>query len=236
MAALSGQRTFLEIQGDIAAILGDGFAFGTTSYPTLTQAKQIINRHYKQFTSKRPWKWMQKSTTFNTVAGTTQYTLVDGVAEEITLRIANQSMPLNWISREQFLQQYPGGWTTTGNGLPTMYVPSAEASNNALQIDLWPTPDAVYTVTMDYRARAAPLAADGDYSVVPPEYEDALVFGPAAEMLTLLGDQRSAVYENKNKENYLAAWMEDERQLNAMNGLRNAGSGAGPSIWFPFQG
>ena len=236
MAALSGQRTFAEIREDIEALLGDGFTFSTSSYPTLAQGKQIINRHYKRFTNRHPWVWMQGSTTFTTSAGTTTYTLADTVTEEITLRIANQSMPIRYLSREQFLQQYPGGWTTTGNGLPTIYVPSAEASNNALQIDLWPTPDATYTVTVDYRKRPTPLSGDGGYSVIPPEHEDYLVYAPAAEILTMLGDQRAAEYAARAEAVYREAWKLDERKLNGMNGLRAAESGAGPSLWMPFQG
>lgn len=236
MAALAGQRTFAEIKGDIAALLGDGITFAASgTYPSTAQVNQIVNRHYKRFVDRHPWVWGAKSTTFSTVAGTTTYALADTVIEEITLRIANQSMPLRYMSREEFLQEYPGGWTTTGNGLPTMYVPSAEASNNAVQVDLWPTPDAVYTVTMDYRARATPLSADGDYSVIPPEHEDYLVYAPAAEILTMLGDQRSAYYQAKADEVYKHAWKVDQRKLDGMNAQRVAGAGAGPTIIYPFQ-
>lgn len=235
MAALSGQRTFSELKGDIAALIGGDFAFSTSTYPSTTQINQIFNRHYKRFCNRHNWVWMEKSTTFPTVAGTTTYALPDTVVEEITLRIANQSMPLRYMSREQFLQEYPGGWTTTGNGLPTMYVPSAEASNNALQIDLWPTPDAVYTVTMDYRARVTPLSADGDYTVIPPEHEDYIVYAAAAECLTLLGDQRAEYMASRAEESWRTAWRLDETKLNGMNGLRGANTGVGPSIIYPFQ-
>lgn len=223
MAALAGQRTFGEIQGDVAAILGDGFSFSTSSYPTLAQAKQIINRHYKRFVAKRPWKWTQKSTTFPTVAGTVQYTMADAVAQEITLRIANIGVPLTKMSREKFLQEVPGGWTNTGSGTPILYIPSAAATNNALQFDLWPTPDAVYTVSLDYRTRFTALSGDSDYSIVPPEYEDVLVYGPAAEILLMLGDDRAAAFEQASARVAQMAWLEDEQELDQLNQLRAPG-------------
>ena len=236
MAALAGQRTFLEIQGDIAAIIGDGFSFSTTSYPTLTQAKQIINRHYKRFFAKRPWKWTQKSTTFTTSAGTVQYTMADDVMQEITLRIANIGVPLTKMSRERFLQEVPGGWTNTGSGTPILYMASSEASNNALRFDLWPTPDATYTVSLDYRARFTPLSGDSDYSIIPPEFEDVLVYGPAAEILLMLGDDRAGSFEQASQRVAQSAWLMDEQEMDSLNGTRKPGvmSQGYPGLMHPY--
>jgi len=236
MAALNGQRTFLEMQGDVAALMGDGFSFTTSSYPTLTQAKQIINRFYKRFVSSRDWKWMQKQTTLSTVAGVSTITMPDDVEEIVTLRIANLGVTLRPYSREQFLQEFPNGWTNTGSAIPQLYVQSAPAANNAIQIDVWPMPSAIYTVSMDYKARFTPLSGDSDYSVVPPEAEDYLVYASAAEMLLMQGDQRNEAYKAQAAEVKNNAWKRDEEELSGSNGLRGVpfGGTANPQI-YPYR-
>jgi hypothetical protein len=141
-------------------------------------------------------------------------------------------------SREAFLQEVPGGWTNTGSGTPILYIPSAAASNNALQFDLWPTPDAVYTVSLDYRARFTPLAADGDYSILPPECEDALVYSAAAECLLMLGDDRATSFEQAGQRVMQQAWLTDEQELDQLNSVRVPGimSQGYPGLIHPYWG
>ena len=172
MAALSGQRTFRRSRGRFGYPEGWLYVLNV-QLSDLGAGEQIINRHS-----------VYKSAPLGLDAG--------------LYRSPRQPGPLPIPSRyrdgrnhaphcqsvyahplpvaEQFLQQYPGGWTTTATAFRLSMFPSAEASNNALQIDLWPTPDATYTVTVDYRKRPTPLSGDGGYSVIPPEHEDYLVY------------------------------------------------------------
>lgn len=121
MAALNGQRTLTQLEGDIAALLGDSFAFSTTSYPTQAMADQIINRWYKRLWNSRPWRFTDKTASLNTVLGVKNVVLPDDCREVLTIRIANNAMPVRYINREQLEQMTPGAWVTDGSAMPTVW-------------------------------------------------------------------------------------------------------------------
>lgn len=217
MAALAGQRTFLEIQNAIAAILSNQLTLSTTSNPTLAQVKEKINEYYRNVFQKQPWKWAYDQATFDTAAGTKRVTFPDNVQKVWALEIQGNNWYLQYVPNNKFFRAYPGAWQTMGNNQPYVYTDAPPASNNALQIDLFPTPDNTYTVYYQFQKRLTSLSADGDYSIIPPEYENLLIYGPAKDLLARLADNRAAYYEAEFKKIMSDMWMNEERNLDYMD-------------------
>ena len=216
MANLAGQRAFLTLQNAIGDRLLQQTALSTSTYPTLARVKEEINTVYKRIYGERPWKWQLVSTTLATVAGTTTYTLPDTVIEPYNMQIRSLGLDIQYISREVFLKEQPYGWTNVGQTMPRFAIPAAPASNNAMQIDFWPTPDAIYTVNYDYRSRFTQLSGDTDIPVIPPEFDDLLVQGPLVELYKMINDERWQGAKAEYEQLWKKMWMADERELNFM--------------------
>jgi len=236
MAALAGQRTFLELQNAVGVILFNQTALATTTNPTLAQVKEKINEYYRNIFQKQPWKWAYSSSTFVTVAGTKLVTMADNVQKIWALEIQGNNGYIQYVPNNKFYRANPGGWTTMGNGQPYIYTDAPPASNNAMQIDLFPAPDAVYTVYFQFQKRLTSLSADGDYSIIPPEYENALVYGAAKDLLALLADNRASYYETEYKKIMSDMWMNEERNLDYQDTdmEQNAGGNQWPGVIRPY--
>lgn len=217
MAALAGQSTFLELQQAVGAILFNQTAASANTFPTLTQVKAKINQVYRNIFQKQPWKWAYGQSTFNTVAGTHLVTLPDNVQKIWALQIQGNNWYLQYVPNNKFFRGYPGAWSTMGNNQPYIYTDAPPASNNALQIDLFPTPDAVYTVSFQFEKRLTALSADGDYSIIPPEYENAIIYGAAMDLLAQLADNRASYYAGEFKKIMSDMWLNEERNLDYMD-------------------
>lgn len=216
MAALSGQRTFLELQNAVGVILFNQTALSATTNPTLAQVKDKINEYYRNIFQRQPWKWALDESTFSTVAGTKRVTMPDNVFKVWSMQIQGNNWYLKYVPQNKFLRGYPGAWQTMGQNQPYLYIGAPNASNNALQFDLFPTPADTYTVYYQFVKRLTPLTNDSDYSVMEPEYENAIIYGAAKDLLALLGDNRAAYYQAEYEKIMSAMWMDEERNLDYM--------------------
>ncbi len=216
MAALDGQRTFLELQNAVGLILFNQTAPSTTTNPNLAQIKEKINEYYRNIAQKQPWKWALGEATFATNSGTTRYAVNSAAFKVWALQIQGNNWYMQYFPRNKFFRAYPGGWTTMGNNQPFLYMDAPPASNNQHQIDLFPTPDATYIISYNYAKRLTPLTADGDYSIIPPEYENSIIYGAAKDLLALLADNRAAYYAEEYKKIMSDMWMDEERNLDYM--------------------
>jgi len=222
VAVLPGQLTFLEIKNQIASVLLNRGALSTTSYPTIAMVNDVVNKYYKRFYGSNRWVWDKKITTKATVAGAKNVVMADDIMEVTNMVIESLVRKLILYPREKFKSVAPGGWTNIGNAVPVYSVEGQPASNNALTFDLWPTPDAIYTLTIDYYARITPMSSDGDVSIIPPEFEDYLINGPVGELLIMLGDPRAQYYSGEAQKTLKAAWLRNENMAQGLNTWRDA--------------
>jgi len=239
MAALSGQRTFLQLQNAVGAVLLEQTALSTSTYPTLDSVKAKINEVYRDIVSKHPWLLDYAETTFNTVANTARVTLADGIERVNGMQIQGINLPIRYIPRNKLLLAYPGGWNQITPGQPIYWTDAPQASNNALQIDLFPAPGSIFTVTVQYQLRLTPLSADGDYSIIPPEFEDILIYGTLADFLAQLSDARRDYYQARYAELQSKLWMRDQTNLDGIGSQMDysAGQVAGwPGMVQPYIG
>jgi hypothetical protein len=222
MANLAGQRTGAQIVSAVDSILFNKTSGSANTYPTSTTILELINRYYKTFVDKYQFLWAMKSTTASTSSGVTLLTMPDDCIQVYQMQIRANGRYLQFLPRKTFERMFPAGWTSVGNSQPIYYVEAAPASNNAIQFDLFPTPDATYTINYDYRARFTPLVGSTEVSVIPPEYDMYLIYGPAMEGLIMLGDPRAKQYAELLDETDKRAWMANERLTDYQNSFSEA--------------
>jgi hypothetical protein len=236
MAALNGQRTWAQILAEQSSHLFNQGAAGSGTYPTDTMLLNITNKWYKRFCSKYNWLWTTVEGTIPTVQGTTRIVLPDTVRQVENLNIRNIAQNIPIKDRQSFLASYPSGWTNTGQGIPLFAVEAIPAANNAKQYDLWPTPNAIYTINYDGFTHVSPLVNTTDYSIIPPEYDDILVHGPVSESFIMQNDPSRAQYhEGKVQEIMQRAWYENENMIMNQNQMRGYESYASQSLVFPYH-
>ncbi len=241
MANLNGQQTLQNIQDQIAAILFNRGALSATSYPTTTMVNSVVNKWYKNFVGSFNWEWSKgdsitAGSTISTVQGTARIVMPDIVMDvaNINIRGIVQNLPI--VTRQKFLAIHPSGWTLDGQGVPQFAVEAPRATNGALQFDLWPTPNTVYSVDFDYFKHIPPLSAGSDIPVIPPEYDTYLVDGPCSEFLIMLGDQRAPYFKQQAEDTSKLAWLDNERMIMSVNTVRGNEPTTGAGLIFPYHG
>lgn len=235
MAALNGQRTFAQIKAEIDSWLFNQGSSSSTSYPTTTMINNVVNKWYKTFVSKRKYLWETTKGTVTASDGVALLTMPDTVRKIANLNIRNISANLPIYNRQRFLAEYPSGWNNTGNGIPIIAVENVPASNNAIQYELWPTPNQNYTINYDGWLHVTPLSADGDYSIIPPEYEPILIHGPVYEMFTMQKDDRWQWHKAQVDEIEKNCFMDNEDMVMMVNQMRGSDTLAGQPLVFPYH-
>ena len=115
--------------------------------------------------------WSQWSE--STVASTAVYTAPSDLGEwdrdSFYLNYtADTYQKLRALGYKEWRKRYRQGTQT--NDKSTLVVIQPDNS-----VRLWPVPDAVYTLTADYWSKPTRLAANGDYSAVPEDFERAII-------------------------------------------------------------
>ncbi len=236
MAALNGQQTLTQIIAQIDANLFNQGVSSATSYPNSTMILQIINKWYKRVASAGKWQWDTDEGTIATVIGTQRITMPDANMwpENFNIRNISQNIPIQ--TRQQFLASYPSGWTQVGQGVPLLAVEAIPAANNAKQYDLWPIPNAIYTINYDGFKHAPPFTGSGtEYSIIPPEYDDVLIHGPVSECLTMLGDARAAYHQGEADKIMARLWKDNEDMISTLNQVRGFDALSTTSLVFPYH-
>lgn len=157
-------------------------AGGQTPVP---QAVDFLNEVYFDMLAALKSPRLQKTASFNTVAGTAAYSsATDGEVEHIlldTLRLTGESRPLQAVD-----ELYPLRHGETATGKPVAFYFQSG------QIMLYPIPNDVYTVKYSYFHRPTRLAADSDTPVIPQTWEEVLIRGAQALLEQFLGESGNA--------------------------------------------
>lgn len=176
--------TYLELVNEVLLRLREN----QVSTVSETVYSQLIGKYCND--SKRQcedsWNWDALTTTITlpTVAGTTTYTLTgSGIRQrDVTVnnttsqtRIAN--VPIQWIIDQQQL-------STVQTGQPTYYAWNGTSSGDS-RVEIYPTPDAVYSLKFNMVVPQADLSADADIITIPSE---PVVAGAVARALVERGE------------------------------------------------
>lgn len=91
----------------------------------------------------------------------------------------------------EYFQSFNPGFLSSGT--PRIYCTAGVDSTGAPQFRLWPSPDAVINLRIDYFPAATDLSADSDVSVIPAKWHTtALIEGACAQAFKFLDDSRYA--------------------------------------------
>lgn len=148
-------------------------------YGTDSAAAQIemLNSVYRRLVGKKRWPFQEAQSTIVTVAGTTSYTvaaITDFLAPDaVRIEVGQETPDLKYRAPQEFRDQQhfdraqgvPEAWTWM-RGL----------------LHVYPAPDRVYTLTVDYTKDPPDLAAAGDTPVFAATYHDVLVWGAIVEI------------------------------------------------------
>lgn len=222
MANLAGQKTFDQIVSEVGEYIFTNTTPSTTTFPTLSRIQTMVNDKQREICSKKPWWFLFKQDTFNTVGNTSNYAMSDSAEKVLNMEIPAKFLKLAFMPRSQFVVAYPAENSTTTPALPLAYIPAAPASNNALTYDLFPTPDQVYTVKYWFKKRVDVLSGS-QVPVIPPEWQDVLVHSVVAEAFAMLGpqDPRAAYHLDIYQKRYREMWLEDEQNLDWQDAFKD---------------
>lgn len=93
------------------------------------------------------------------------------------------------VSKEKFDSMQPDPETT---GTPRVYVMAGKDSSDYWQFVLWPTPDEVINLQIEFLKAALDLSADADVSIIPSKWHvSAMLQGAKAQAFDFMDDTRA---------------------------------------------
>lgn len=181
-----------------------------------TEQTTWLNEEYRNVSGMRRWKWLEATTTGVTAVGVSAVTPAAADIRNYDAVRASDS-----LGNEQYLEPRPTQWvreqlhqySQVADQAPPRYW-----ARWAGQIILYPVPDAVYNLTIDYVRNVVAIVNPGDVPSIPEAYDDILVWGAVA---------RSAVRQN----NWLTrdfAVQQKESLLNRMEAEEGIEQRQGP--------
>lgn len=168
-----------------------------TGYSTSEITNYINDTQNDVFTEHR-LPFMQTTQTYQTTVDDSDLTSGTGLptdfvqAIDLVMTTQGRESVLEYRDFRQMDEFYPAQPQT---GTPTAWY------QYGTEILLYPTPDAVYDLTLRYHKRPVTLAADADVPEIPKEYEELLVVGAAYRVLQVKDNyDQAAILENKYAE------------------------------------
>jgi len=183
---------FADLKDQVALILGRQL-----DTDSLYRCGQFINRAIKELNT-RPWKALLNSgTNLTTIAGTRDYTLDSQFYKESKVqRLDDNSKPcatLIYQDWETFQSRF--------NEQADQSTPAIYTLRNVDQdgiISIYPIPDKVYTLTVQYYARISMLEDNDDTLLIPVEFENYIILRAQFYLLDLFHHERSEMKEQQS--------------------------------------
>jgi hypothetical protein len=153
------------------------------------------------------------NTALSTVAGTQTVTLPSDFLEMENITLTNTTPPaaLSVVTPEIMDRKFPSGYA---NGQPVVYTIVGDA------IQLGPTPDAVYTVSLDYYQRFAALSTTPTNWLLT-NHPGVYLFGALAEGAPyLMEDERTPLWDTKYRAEVAALQQADDAALRSGSAMR----------------
>lgn len=155
---------------------------------------EVVNEAYLDLCASQDWSFLRVDTTLNTVAGTRSYALPTAVDRlDSVVHDDAEDGPL--------LRPRPGRAHDAVVDEPDQDRPDEYVLRDPNTIELWPTPDAVYTLRLRGFEKPAPLAVDSDTPVFDDRFHPAIPYAAAMAVLEGMpredGDDRLDRYERR---------------------------------------
>lgn len=138
-----------------------------------------LNNRYRDLLRRTNWNIINDSYSFNTVAGTQDYTAPSDFGKEMYVYDSTNGIPLESSSLQGLLIENQGNLSDQGN--PTRYaiIDGYSSGARTKQVRLYPIPSSVVTIQMPYSVQPTALSASTDITVFA--CEDAIILGAMAD-------------------------------------------------------
>jgi len=142
----------------------------------LSAYEDIQNRHNN-------WDFLRTELSFQTIAGTNNYVNTAIAADEhgewakhsfrsyLTSSGVNGEQYMYWMNWADFREIYEFGSSRSTTGEPRYITQKPDTS-----LIVWPTPDAIYTINLEYFKRAQTMEANADLPLIPVSHHMAIVW------------------------------------------------------------
>lgn len=184
--------TYLQIINNVLKRLRETevSTFNETDYSALigafvNDAKQIVE-------SSHSWSALRTSIEFDTVSGTSEYSLT-GAGQETEIRDAlNKTSNKRFNARNRTYMNNVYHLRTPTSGPPTEFAFSGADSNGDIQVKVYPQPDGIYSLLFDAFVPQAELSNDSDKLKVPSNPVVQMAFAMALRERGETGGQSAA--------------------------------------------
>lgn len=149
----------------------------------------FINQRYRRIlTQPGMGRLREANTTFNTAAGTPQYTL-NAAIQRISAVYDAANMRRLAPGTLDWLRSADPGLVTTG-APAEVWIPVTQNATHQWTIQIWPTPSSIVAMSVDYTAALTDLASATDEPLIPPDFQWIVAAGARADELEHLKDDR----------------------------------------------
>lgn len=176
--------TYLQLVNDVLARLRESSVASVTTSAYSTLIGKFVNDAKRQVEDAWDWTCLSTTITVPTVAGTSLYTVTgSGIRQrsitvnDSTNRITLRNAPIQWIIDQQQL-------SSVTSSVPAYYAWNGSDGTDS-KVELFPTPDGVYSLKFNLTVPQVALSADGDIITVPSE---PVVAGAVARALVERGE------------------------------------------------
>lgn len=158
--------TYLELVNNVLIRLRESqvTSVSFTSYSTLIG--KFVNDAKRQVEDAWNWDAMSQTLTLTTAAGTSTYTVTGSglrpkciTVNDTTNHVQLHNVAIQWIVDQQQL-------TTVQSGVANYYAWNKNDGTDS-KVELFPTPNGIYTIKFNLYAPQAELSADSDVLLIP---------------------------------------------------------------------
>ncbi len=175
-----GFMTLLDFKTEITSVLG-GRAVDAT------RAKNWVNMAYFDACGAVDFPELGTTPQFNSVVATPQYTIADGIYQVLAVYDSVARHFLRRVRIEEYARQ-----DLSEAGPPKLW------SRHGSSLFLHPMPADIRAIKYYARAEPAPLAADGDKTILPRTWDQAIsMFSIATALFSLNEDNRASAWYNR---------------------------------------
>lgn len=178
--------TFLECVNEVLGWLREGSVSSVTQSAYSTMIGYFVNDAKRQVEDAWDWDAQNTTLTVTTTPGVSTYTVTGSGTKQKSASVnittsgrqaTLRAVPMKWIQDQQQL-------TTTTNSSPCYYAWNGTDGTDS-KIELFATPDSVYTIAFNMNVPQVKLTSDSDVIMVPT---DAVVMGAYARALAERGE------------------------------------------------
>jgi len=160
--------------GDLQYELGYRLDREGDSQTNTTMRKHFINYAHAEVWREMLWKWAFRVFYFYTQAGMRRYELPAYVGLEYDVVDGTYGAQIGKITRQDMRRVDP---RQQGSGAPASYTILGYGDLGGLVIEFNRTPSGQLLMELPYYAKPIPMVNDTDIPIIPPEYNEVLIWG-----------------------------------------------------------